>query len=151
MAFKDPKSGAVAIGGAILIVVGLSLFVRTTGIIPGYVLNFINDASGAIVLIALGVLLVIFSRRGSMHLPPAGTRLYRSRDDKWVGGVLGGLGKYLGVDPLLLRIAFIVLAVLGVGGIVVAYIVMWIVVPEEPLAPMPGTYSPPTAPTGTGV
>jgi phage shock protein PspC (stress-responsive transcriptional regulator) len=135
--FKDPKSGAAALGGAALIVFGLWFLVRTTGIIPAAVLDFIGDASGALVLIGLGVLLIVFSRKGTVRLPPAGTRLYRSRDDKWIGGVLGGLGRYLNVDPLLLRIAVLVLAVLGAGGIVIAYIVMWIIVPEEPLT-VPG-------------
>jgi phage shock protein PspC (stress-responsive transcriptional regulator) len=135
--FKDPKSGAAALGGVALIVFGLWFLVRTTGIIPAAVLNFIGDASGALVLIGLGVLLIVFARKGTVQLPPAGTRLYRSRDDKWIGGVLGGLGRYLNVDPLLLRIAVLVLAVLGAGGIVIAYIVMWIIVPEEPL-PVPG-------------
>jgi phage shock protein PspC (stress-responsive transcriptional regulator) len=143
--FKDPKSGAAALGGAALIVFGLWFLIRTTGIIPAQVLKVIGDASGALVLIALGVLLVMFARRGRLQLPPAGTKLFRSRDDKWIGGVLGGLGKYLGVDPVLLRIATIVLAVLGVGSVVIAYIVLWIVVPEEPLYPAAGpTPYPPT-------
>jgi len=145
--FKDPKSGAIALGGAVLIVVGASFLIRTSGIIPARTLAFLSDVSGALVLIGLGVLLVIFSREGRMHLPPAGTRLYRSRNDKWIGGVLGGLGTYLGVDPVLLRIATIVLAVLGVGSIVIAYIVMWIIVPEEPLVPVGG----PVPPSQAGV
>jgi phage shock protein C len=47
-----------------------------------------------------------------------------------IAGVCGGLGRYLGVDPVLLRIAFVVLALAGGGG-VLAYIVSWILIPEE--------------------
>jgi phage shock protein C len=56
--------------------------------------------------------------------------LRRSRGDRVVGGVCGGLGRYLGVDPVLLRIAFVVLALAGGGGILL-YIVSWILIPEE--------------------
>lgn len=57
-------------------------------------------------------------------------RLFRSRVDRVIGGVCGGLGRYLGVDPLLLRIAAVALAFLGVG--ILAYIIAWIVIPEAP-------------------
>ena len=56
--------------------------------------------------------------------------LRRSRTDKVIGGVCGGLGRYLGVDPVLLRIAFVVLAVAGGSGILL-YIVAWILIQEE--------------------
>jgi phage shock protein C len=47
-----------------------------------------------------------------------------------IAGVCGGLGRYLGVDPILLRIAFVVLAIAGGSGILI-YIVAIIVIPEE--------------------
>jgi phage shock protein C len=64
--------------------------------------------------------------------PPAGGErvLRRSRGDRMLAGVCGGLGRYLGVDPVLLRIAFVVLALAnGIG--LVAYVVAWIAIPEE--------------------
>jgi phage shock protein C len=56
--------------------------------------------------------------------------LRRSRDDRVIGGVCGGLGRYLGVDPVLLRIAFVILAIAGGGGILV-YLVAWVLIPAE--------------------
>ncbi|TVR25151.1 MAG: PspC domain-containing protein [Ilumatobacter sp.] len=56
--------------------------------------------------------------------------LRRSRDDQVIAGVAAGLGRYFGVDPVVVRIAFVVLAVFGGSGIV-AYIVGWLVIPEE--------------------
>ncbi len=56
--------------------------------------------------------------------------LRRSRTDKVLAGVCGGLGRYLGIDPVLLRIAFVVLGVAGGGGIPL-YIIAWIAIPEE--------------------
>ncbi len=58
-------------------------------------------------------------------------KLYRSRRDKMIGGVAGGLADYFDVDPTLVRIIFIITLFLGGSG-VLAYIILWIVVPEEP-------------------
>lgn len=60
-------------------------------------------------------------------------RLYRSRDDRMVGGVCGGLGKYLGVDPTLMRLLFVITALAGGPGLL-AYLIFLIVVPEEPVS-----------------
>ncbi len=57
-------------------------------------------------------------------------RVRRSRQDRVIGGVCGGLGRYLQVDPVLLRIAAVALALSGGLG-VLAYIIAWIVIPEE--------------------
>ena len=48
-----------------------------------------------------------------------------------IGGVAGGLGEYFDIDPTLVRIIFVVSLFLGGAG-VLAYIILWIVVPEEP-------------------
>ena len=64
-------------------------------------------------------------------------RLYRSRDDRIIGGVGGGLAKYLGVDPVLVRLAIVALAIAAGSGIL-AYLIAWIVIPEEPLDGRPG-------------
>jgi len=59
-------------------------------------------------------------------------KLYRSRTDRMLGGVCGGLGEYLAIDSTLIRILFIVLAFAGGPGLI-AYIIMLFIVPEEPL------------------
>jgi len=56
--------------------------------------------------------------------------LRRSRDDKVIAGVAGGLGRYLGVDPVIIRVAFVVLAVSGGSGLLL-YLVGMIAIPEE--------------------
>ena len=68
-----------------------------------------------------------------MH--PSGTtptvrRLTRSREDRMLGGVCGGLGRYLGIDPTVVRIVAVALILSGVG--VIAYIIAWVVIPEAP-------------------
>jgi phage shock protein C len=65
--------------------------------------------------------------------PPAGGGprvVRRSRGERVIAGVCGGIGRYLGVDPMLLRIAFIVLALANGLG-VIAYVVAWVAIPEE--------------------
>lgn len=64
-------------------------------------------------------------------------RLYRSRDNRMIAGVCAGLGKYFNIDPTVVRLIFVLGAFLGMGTAVVAYIVLLLVVPEEPTdAPM---------------
>jgi phage shock protein PspC (stress-responsive transcriptional regulator) len=59
-------------------------------------------------------------------------RLYRSKKDRIIGGVCSGLAEYFGIDPVIVRIIFAVL-VIGKGVGLLAYIILWIVVPEEPI------------------
>ena len=60
-------------------------------------------------------------------------RLWRSRDDRRIAGVCGGIGEYFGVDPVWIRVLFIVFFLAG-GAAFIAYLVMWLVVPLKPLA-----------------
>ena len=55
-------------------------------------------------------------------------RLYRNSEDKKLGGVCSGLGDYFNIDPVIVRLAFLLLIFAG-GGI--AYLVAWIIVPEK--------------------
>jgi len=59
--------------------------------------------------------------------------LYRSRNQKIIAGVCGGIAKWLGWDPNTVRIAYVILSILSVGfpG-TLAYIVLWVVMPQEP-------------------
>ena len=58
-------------------------------------------------------------------------RLYRSRTNRMLGGVAGGIGEYLDADPTVIRLLF-VLSVLFVGTGFLAYLVMWLIIPEKP-------------------
>lgn len=59
-------------------------------------------------------------------------RLYRSRTDRMVGGVAAGLGQYFSIDPTLVRLLFVIGTLAGGPGLL-AYIILLIIVPEEPL------------------
>ena len=57
-------------------------------------------------------------------------RLFRSRTQRVIGGVCGGLGEYFNIDPALIRVIFVILALVNGLGIV-AYIAMWLVFPRQ--------------------
>jgi phage shock protein C len=67
----------------------------------------------------------------SDYQPQTSPRLFRrSRTDRMLGGVCGGLAEVLGVDAALLRIALVAATLLGFGAGAVIYLVCWLVVPE---------------------
>ncbi len=59
-----------------------------------------------------------------------GKRLYRDSDDKILGGVCSGLGAYFNVDPVIIRIIFVVALFLPIGSSALIYSILWIVVPK---------------------
>ena len=59
-------------------------------------------------------------------------RLYRSRTDKKIAGVCGGLGKYFNIDPTIVRIVCVIL-MLGWGIGLFTYVIAAFVIPEEPI------------------
>lgn len=61
-------------------------------------------------------------------------KLTRNPDDKWLGGVCGGLSEYTGIDANLIRLIVAVGAIFGLGTLVVAYIVASILMPAKPVA-----------------
>jgi len=60
-----------------------------------------------------------------------GKRLYLSDTDKKIGGVCGGIGEFLGVDPTLIRLLWVIFALMGGSGIL-AYIIAWAIIPQKP-------------------
>jgi len=57
-------------------------------------------------------------------------RLTRSRTERWLGGVCGGIGNYFNLDPTIIRVVF-VLAALILGGGLLIYIILWLIIPQE--------------------
>ena len=62
-------------------------------------------------------------------------KLYRARRGKVLGGVCGGIGDYLNIDKVIVRILFILLAIFGASGVLV-YIILWIAIPEQDASSM---------------
>jgi phage shock protein C len=136
--------------GVILILVGLGLlggipFLGWTG--PWGVLRDIMSEVRRIgwplAIIVLGVLVIVYSRRPGAKLPSRDARLTRSRDKKVIAGVLGGLSDYFSVDVTVVRVAYILFALIfnAWGPLIIAYIAAAIIVPEAPK----GAQAPPLA------
>lgn len=61
-------------------------------------------------------------------------KLTRNPDDKWLGGVCGGIADYTGIDANLIRLVVAVCTLLGAGTLIIAYIVAWVLMPARPAA-----------------
>ncbi len=56
--------------------------------------------------------------------------LYRSKTNRLIGGVCGGLGEYFAIDPTVIRMVFLLIALFGGGGILL-YLTLWLIIPSE--------------------
>jgi phage shock protein C len=93
----------------------------------------------------------------TQNAAPPYKQLRRPTTDRIVAGVCSGLGRYLDVDPVLIRVIFAVAVIFTAGIALIAYPVMWFLMPEDGtnapawqqgtyVPPSTGTYVPPTAP-----
>lgn len=82
---------------------------------------------------------------GPVYHPYPYRKLYRSNNDKWIAGVCGGIAEHYNMDPILVRLLWIVVTIFSVGIGIIAYILFWIFVKKYP------TYSlPPVVTTSSG-
>jgi phage shock protein C len=68
-------------------------------------------------------------------MTPESKKLFRSRSKRMIVGVCAGLADFFGIDPTVMRLLFVVGTLFGFGSFILLYIVLFIVVPEETLAP----------------
>jgi phage shock protein C len=139
------KTDAAKIWGILLIALGSVFFLSNIGF------PFWHDwwhvpwgVALPLVLVGVGVWVLLNRRephtQGTPQVeaepgvrPANGTsRLFRSRTDTKLFGVCGGIGKYLSADPTIVRILFIVAAFVSAGLMMLLYLIMAIVVPQEP-------------------
>jgi phage shock protein PspC (stress-responsive transcriptional regulator) len=70
-------------------------------------------------------------------------RLYRSRTDKKIAGIFGGMGAVYNIDPTLLRLAAVFIGIAtGLAPLAIAYVVGWMVIPKGPIGKDPVTAAP---------
>jgi phage shock protein PspC (stress-responsive transcriptional regulator) len=50
-----------------------------------------------------------------------------------IGGICAGLGEYIGIDPTVVRLLFVLGTIFGLGSLVLVYLILMIIVPEEPI------------------
>jgi len=66
-------------------------------------------------------------------MAPESKKLYRSRNNRMIAGVCAGLAEFFGIDVTVVRLVFAAGALLGFGSFILVYLVMFVVVPEEPI------------------
>jgi phage shock protein C len=80
--------------------------------------------------------------------------LKRSRTNRMIAGVCGGIGEYLDIDPNVIRLIWVVVTVFTVGVGVLAYLLAWLIIPEETAptaaAGSTGTTTVSSTPAGAG-
>jgi len=59
-------------------------------------------------------------------------KLTRSPDDRWIGGVCGGVSEYTGIDANLIRLVLAICTVLGAGSLIIGYVVALFLMPKRP-------------------
>ena len=94
---------------------------------------------GAVAYLILWIM--VPEKTGAQGEPRPVRRLVLSDSDRKMMGVCGGLGEWLEIDPILVRVAFILLALMGGLGILV-YIVLWLLIPRP--STVPATGNPPS-------
>lgn len=58
-------------------------------------------------------------------------KLYRSRKDKMVAGICGGIGEIYSLDPTMVRLVYALITIFSAGTAILVYILGWIIIPEE--------------------
>lgn len=83
-------------------------------------------------------------------------KLTRSRDDKWIAGVCGGMSDYTGIDANLIRLVLAICTILGAGSLIIGYVVAVFLLPNRPrhetvwaqASDVPATAHEPAQPSG---
>ena len=158
LAQPRPAGGNTKFWGILLIVAGSVWLLGNAGFpLWHHWWDFSWDIVLAVLLILAGVAFIFGGRNyvsgpsatqdapapetGSMgpaleaDTPPRAQRLHRSRTDKKLFGVCGGLGNHFSIDPTIVRLLFVVAAIASFGVAILAYIAMAILVPEEIILP----------------
>jgi phage shock protein PspC (stress-responsive transcriptional regulator) len=132
------SSEAGLIVGLILVGLGAWFLLTNLNLIPPPLfaaLRTIRLALWPITLILVGIIIIIVASRGrGVTVSTKGKVLHRSRTNRRIAGVAGGLGGYLGIDPTLIRLGWVAFTILSPAAGIIAYIVAAIVIPEEPKA-----------------
>lgn len=104
-------------------------------IIPGVLVGGVIVYAAAWLLMSVGV---------APAAPATPERLVRPLGDRKIAGVCGGLARYFHADPTFIRLAWVILTIYPCAIIfgVIAYIVAWLIIPSEAIAPMHPAPSP---------
>lgn len=140
----NPKSDRGLFWGSLLIIVGAAMLLKKLGLF--YYFNLWNlpwQVVWAIFLILIGIFLLYhnptwISKRDSLSeeegnsQPPLKKQIFRSKTNRMLGGVCGGIAEYLDIDPTLVRLVYLLLSLASFGIGLLVYFIMMLVFPEMP-------------------
>ncbi|MDR3053400.1 MAG: PspC domain-containing protein [Coriobacteriales bacterium] len=131
---KWNKNSIAVIAGVMLVLFGIwqlaqILFGNWFGEIWRVITTVLNIL-WPLVLVAAGVALVVAAQKGKLELP-SNKKLFRSTRNKKIAGVCGGLAAYFSIDPLVVRVIFLILIVLVWFVIVPLYLLFWVIIPPD--------------------
>lgn len=122
--------------GLILVALGSWFLLTKLNLIPPqffHALRVVRQALWPISLILIGTVVIVATSRGyGLTFSARGRTLYRSRQDRKVAGVAGGVADYFGVDATLVRLAWMAFTIASVYVSAIAYAVAAVIIPEEP-------------------
>jgi phage shock protein C len=137
--------GVLFVIGLLLVFIGFGLLLENFGWPVWHFLKVSFNFILPLAIIAIGVFFILsyFSKREKVGEPESEAeqakteeepmkRLFRSKKNRMIFGVCGGLGEYLNTDPTVVRILWVILAISSLGIAVLLYLIMAIIVPEEP-------------------
>jgi len=76
------------------------------------------------------IMYVVLAKERHVHIKPKKGHLYRPRSDRMIAGVCGGLGKYIGMDPTVIRLVWAILLIPSLGTGLLVYIIAWLIIPQ---------------------
>jgi phage shock protein PspC (stress-responsive transcriptional regulator) len=119
--------------GSLLIIVGAFLLLRQMGVFYSFEFWHIPWQSvWAIILIIIGALLLFNRDKEKEGGEISSKKLYRSKTQKMISGVCGGLAEYFEIDVSIIRVLWVLGTIISAGIGIVAYIIMYFVFPEQP-------------------
>ena len=142
MEYQKKNHNSTLLVALILIVLGSLLLMKEFGLFDYFYIWKLPWASiWALFLIVIGVVIILAGRDGkaspdkldSIPILSGLNKIYRSRDNRIVAGVCGGIGEYLNTDPSIIRLLWILASFASIGLGVVIYVILIFVFPEQPL------------------
>lgn len=145
---QKKTSSILFIFGLLLVIIGVGLLLENLGWPFWHFFKTAFNYLLPIFIIAIGLFLIIsyFTKKRDVNITKTeneetkvelktgetAKRLFRSRKNRMLFGVCGGLGEYLNTDPTIVRILWVILAISSFGIALLLYLIMAVIVPEEP-------------------